>query len=503
MKSIEACLILVILLAPHYQLNANQPNSLPSISREPQSQAIFIGASTSLSINATGTTPIFFQWRRDTVELANQTNSILKISRATLSDDGDYDVIVSNSVGLITNKTPARVYVVPARDYLKANFTNSIGKRLPYFYKLPAAYGDMLRFPLVLYFHGNPGDENIVPNPGGYFESYAAFHIFSSPHQESRDPAIVVWPCRRSGDALWTPEYVRHSADLVEELLTRFQVDTNRIYVSGQSAGVQPAWDLVALRPALFAAARFASGSPGNASPPALAGIPTWVTCAQDDGTVSEARRLVQSLLTIGNRTVYTEYATGGHLDAIAQAWYAPITDWLLENRRDQVQAPAPFMRIASPDQGNQTARMRVSLSGDAFALNEPLSEITWKNLSTGDHGTAIGTRDWSIQEVPLKEAFANKIIVNAVTSSWAPLFKGTTTISATITILNSPIKAQLSSADGKLLLSWTSGEPPYIVEFAPILSADRWQILSTNALPPFEFRQSESTNAFFRISNH
>src|SRR5205085_1107105 len=156
-----------------------------------------------------------------------------------------------------------------------------------------------------------------------------------------------VWPCRRSGDGSWTAQYLQQVSGLLDVLVSRFAIDTNRVYVSGGSEGVHAAWDLMGARPGFFAAARLSAGWQGSAVAGALAHTPIWATCAADDGQLGSTRNLVQSLRQAGGAPVYTEYASGGHLPTIAQAWCTPaIVDWLLAQRRGQDQGYAPLLTI-------------------------------------------------------------------------------------------------------------------------------------------------------------
>jgi hypothetical protein len=90
-------------------------------------------------VTATGEA-LSYQWRLDGRDLPSQTNATLTFAPAQPSDEGDYTVEVRNSEGTAVSE-PARLWVVPtAADFIKTNYTNSTGQRLPYFYLLPANY---------------------------------------------------------------------------------------------------------------------------------------------------------------------------------------------------------------------------------------------------------------------------------------------------------------------------------------------------------------------------
>ncbi len=81
----------VILPAPPSIVSATGPATLD------------VGQGALFTVVATGTGPLSYQWRKDTVALPGATNSTLPISNAQLSHAGSYDVLVTNPGGLVTS----------------------------------------------------------------------------------------------------------------------------------------------------------------------------------------------------------------------------------------------------------------------------------------------------------------------------------------------------------------------------------------------------------------
>jgi L-ascorbate metabolism protein UlaG (beta-lactamase superfamily) len=81
-----------------------------AIADQPASQTIAPGATTSLVVQATGTGPLRYQWRRDGVMVTGGTNSALPIVSANAASAGDYEVIVSDNNGPLVSRM-ARVLV--------------------------------------------------------------------------------------------------------------------------------------------------------------------------------------------------------------------------------------------------------------------------------------------------------------------------------------------------------------------------------------------------------
>ncbi len=75
----------------------------PTITRQPVSQTVPLGAGAVFRVEATGTRPLRFQWRHNGTNLAGRTNSALNLERVTGDHAGAYDVVVSNSAGSTTS----------------------------------------------------------------------------------------------------------------------------------------------------------------------------------------------------------------------------------------------------------------------------------------------------------------------------------------------------------------------------------------------------------------
>src|SRR5206468_2601819 len=76
----------------------------PSISLQPQDQAVFSGQDATFSVLASGTAPLTYQWYYNTNTLVpDATNASLTLAGVQLSNAGYYSVIVSNDYGSVTS----------------------------------------------------------------------------------------------------------------------------------------------------------------------------------------------------------------------------------------------------------------------------------------------------------------------------------------------------------------------------------------------------------------
>lgn len=85
----------------------------PTIAVQPASRSVGPNGTTSLSVVASGTAPLAYQWRKGDAALLNNSSastSTLVLSNVQLQDEGAYEVVVSNTVGSVTSN-PATVTI--------------------------------------------------------------------------------------------------------------------------------------------------------------------------------------------------------------------------------------------------------------------------------------------------------------------------------------------------------------------------------------------------------
>jgi len=82
----------------------------PAITQNPSPQTVFVGGSASLSVLATGTSPLQYQWLKGGQEVADATHSTFTLASCEVADSGLYSVVVANAYGAVTS-APARLWV--------------------------------------------------------------------------------------------------------------------------------------------------------------------------------------------------------------------------------------------------------------------------------------------------------------------------------------------------------------------------------------------------------
>ncbi len=84
-------------------LNVSATLVAPTITTAPRGEAVTIGATASLSVIASGSQPLAYQWRKNGQAMAGATSAQLTLPDVTANDAGAYTVTVSNGAGSVTS----------------------------------------------------------------------------------------------------------------------------------------------------------------------------------------------------------------------------------------------------------------------------------------------------------------------------------------------------------------------------------------------------------------
>ena len=82
---------------------ATSPGTSPSIATQPANLMLPAGYSGSLSVTATGTAPLSYQWRLNGAAIPGATGSTLPLASVQASASGNYSVVVTNASGSVTS----------------------------------------------------------------------------------------------------------------------------------------------------------------------------------------------------------------------------------------------------------------------------------------------------------------------------------------------------------------------------------------------------------------
>lgn len=209
---------------------------------------------------------------------------------------------------------------------------------LTYFWFQPAPpYPEGLKFPLVLVLHGAPGN------------SYAAKFLVA-PQMQKAYPAFIVVPVlperqlwAGSHPAAAKGEGIHDAVALIMDIVAKYPVDINRIYVIGCSDGGTGTFGAVTYYPDLFAGAVAIAGSWNPEQAPKMTGVPLVAMHGADDRVIppDSARDTIGLIKQYGGQAFYSEFPGQGHNCPAAHYYAAQTWDWLFSQKKAP-KGPAP-----------------------------------------------------------------------------------------------------------------------------------------------------------------
>lgn len=208
---------------------------------------------------------------------------------------------------------------------MRRRVTRTVSSR--YLLYLPAAYRQnrRQRWPLLLFLHGageRGSDLTQVKKhgPPKFLDERPDF------------PFIVVSPQCPAGE--WWDTTVLSA--LLDEIIAKYRVDEDRVYVTGLSMGGFGTWMLASCEPWRFAALVPICGGGNPLLAHKIKHLPIWVFHGAKDPVVPLARseEMVAALRALGANVRFTVYPDAGH-DSWTETYNNPaLYDWLLQQRR-------------------------------------------------------------------------------------------------------------------------------------------------------------------------
>lgn len=197
-----------------------------------------------------------------------------------------------------------------------------------YWLFLPEGYGErQQQWPMILYLHGAGGRGDDLEKAKGWGPPKLV--------EKKKDfPFIVVSPQCPEGD--WWNHHVDTLINLLDDVVSRYDVDTERIYLTGLSMGGYGTWDLSCKYPDRFAAiAPFCGGGSSDVAC-SLKNVPVWAFHGAEDEVVPlrESKEMVEAVKACGGDARFTVYPYAGHECWMGAYNGKELYDWFLEHRR-------------------------------------------------------------------------------------------------------------------------------------------------------------------------
>lgn len=203
-------------------------------------------------------------------------------------------------------------------------------EKLDYLFYLPDEYGkDNQKFPLLLFLHGSGergNDINLVAKHGPP-------KLIS---EGEKFPFIVASP--QCPDGLWwaMDSQLEILNDMVDKICDNYNVDKNRIYITGLSMGGYGTWSMLAKYPDKFAAAVPICGGGDSSLVELYCKVPIWVFHGAKDNVVpvAQSESMVNALKKCGSAVKFTVYPEAGH-NSWEETYNNPeLYKWILEQSK-------------------------------------------------------------------------------------------------------------------------------------------------------------------------
>ena len=251
---------------------------------------------------------------------------------------------------------------------------------LPYRYFEPPGYDPQQRYPLILFLHGagergNNNEDQLRNSANG------AMHLLDSENLAVQPVFMIAPQCPSGG--WWSGTTVLNALSAIDDIAAQYNIDPDRIYITGLSMGGMGTWSAVSQRPGLFAAAVPMSGNGNTSHADSVRSIPFWFFHADGDPTVNVAGsdNLVAALRDAGARVIYTRYHVAQH-GIWQRAYTTPLLfDWLVSQRRGQVnESTPPGVHITQPTASFSlfTGASSITLAGSVDNGGNAVDSVAW-----------------------------------------------------------------------------------------------------------------------------
>lgn len=225
-------------------------------------------------------------------------------------------------------------------------YINGKGDTLKYRQLFPDA-DTMRKYPLVIFLHGSGerGNDNEAQLKWGVLN-------FASDQNMKLHPAFVIAP-QCPANMGWSNFANRNNTvemsiqasaskpmellmELIHQIIRKYPIDTNRIYITGLSMGGFGTYDALERYPNLFAAAVPVCGGGDLSKASVIAHTPIWIFHGAEDPAVNPLFSLdmVTALTKAGAHPGLTIYPEVGHFSWIAAYSDPMMMEWLFRQHK-------------------------------------------------------------------------------------------------------------------------------------------------------------------------
>jgi hypothetical protein len=148
--------------------------------------------------------------------------------------------------------------------------------------------------------------------------------------------ASMDWSAKKGAAGKEPSTPMRLTLEVLAGLQKEFNLDDNRLYITGLSMGGYGTWDVIWRHPHLFAAAVPVCGGADESKAPLIKDLPIWCFHGGADPVVptERSRNMIAALKAAGGHPKYTEYPGVGH-NSWDRAYSEPeLPKWLFSQKR-------------------------------------------------------------------------------------------------------------------------------------------------------------------------
>jgi predicted peptidase len=204
------------------------------------------------------------------------------------------------------------------------------GTERRYVVYVPRQYDPEKKWPLILFLHGagERGNDGLLQTEVGIGRAIRKHADWF--------PCLVLMP--QCPERMWWDGARKDVEQTLEKTLREYNIDPDRVYLTGLSMGGYACWMYGAEHAEKFAALMPICGGGREKDASSLATLPIWAFHGASDDVVSpeESRKMVKAVRDAGGNIQYTEFEDTGHNSWDKAYGEEKHIKWLLQQRRQR-----------------------------------------------------------------------------------------------------------------------------------------------------------------------